>query len=414
MSLTQEQQKAYADAKARKNVFITGSGGVGKSHLIKEIINTIEDMTVTASTGVAAVSIQGRTLNSTLYMGLAEGTKEEIWQGIKKKFYLVKKLKKIKRLIIDEISMIDAELFDKVEYILRQAKNPNKMFGGCQILISGDLCQIPPVQKIGETKKLVIESESYKNGNFTVHYLREIQRQKDKSLIENLQKVRLGEVDQDVIDFFAPRVGINPPAELAYTRLESHNRNVDKINEQKLSEIDSPIVTTKRTEWGDETPLKALRNGCPVPENLKLKIGCVVVCLANVFPEEGVVNGSVGRVKSFEGGLPVVRFNNGFETLISWREWETKEWRDGEQITIAGVRQVPLKLAWAMSIHKVQSQTLSHVSMNLSNCFERGQSYTALSRIKCLSGCYISSIDWDNVITDPVAVEFYKNLEKQK
>jgi len=412
-NLNKKQRAAINLIKLGSNVLVTGAAGVGKSYLVSEIIGEFTDFHITSSTGISAVNIGGRTIHSWAGIGIAIGTKEQIYNELSKRKHVVLKIRKAKRLILDEISMIDADLLDKIEYVLRRIKGNHKPFGGIQMVFFGDYLQLPPVSREGEEeKRFSFEAESFNNSNVKIIELTEVIRQSDESFIKALHKIRMGNVDQPTKDLFNSRLGKKPSKDILATHLMTHNYMVDRVNDKKLAAINLPSKNFKWSKGGADAALNMLEKSCPALETLELKIGAQVICLKNIDPAKEIANGSVGKVTGWSADGPIVKFNNGEEISIKKALWEIKEFKGDKQVVTAWIEQFPLKLGWASSIHKAQGQTIDHAVINLKSCFECGQAYVGLSRIKNLNGIYLEDIDWDKVIAHPKAVEFYENLNK--
>lgn len=409
--LTEEQSKALRDIKGGKNVLVTGGAGVGKSFLIRKVIEENPLIHVTASTGIAAVNVGGKTIHSFAGIGRGEEDADELYQNVKKYRRIFEKIKYAKSLVIDEISMLDGELFDKIDYVFSKIRGKSAAFGGMQVVLFGDFLQLPPVEKDGEKKQYVFQSAAFNYGKFKIHYLKQIHRQKDEKFSSSLNKIRMGEVTDEVISFFEPRIGVEPAPDKVVINLFSHNWKVDQVNKEKLKSLPGKPMKYMWQAKGDPSALKGLENNCPALEFLELKEGATVLCLANIDVDSGICNGSVGKLVRFEAGQPVVRFNNGVEMIVPRNRWEVKEIKNGKRVTTAYIEQYPLKLGWAISIHKSQGQTLDSARMDLSKCFAPGQVYTALSRVRSIDGLYIDAIDWSGCKADPICVEFYKNLK---
>jgi ATP-dependent DNA helicase PIF1 len=412
-NLNSGQLKALDLIKKGYNVFLTGAAGVGKSHLVRHIIDNFEGFHITSSTGISAVNIGGKTIHSWASLGFAEGTKEQLWGVISKRKHAVIKIRRCRKLIIDEISMIDGELFNKLDYILKKAKNNNRPFGGIQVVLVGDGLQLPFIQKQGESKHFFFESDAYKNGSFRGVELKEVVRQSNKEFINALHEIRMGEHGLSTIKLINSRIGKLPEKNIRAVHLMTHNAQVDRINLEELKKIKTSSAHYSWSTEGEDAAIKILEKGCPATKDLELKVGAQVICVYNLYPDKEIVNGSVGVVSNLTASpWPIVRFNNGEEQIIKPATWEIKEFRGDKLQTIATLEQVPLKLGWAQSVHRSQGSTLDHAIVNLKNCFETGQAYTALSRVKSLDGLYLEAIDWGKVIAHPKAVEFYKKINK--
>jgi len=411
VKLNKKQQQAYDLMVQGRNVFITGGGGVGKSWLVKYFAeNTYKNIAITSTTGVSSLLIGGSTIHSFLGIGLGRDPVNKLVNNIRKKTFYRKRWETLDILVIDEISMLNPELFDKLNetaQILRRSARP---FGGIQVILSGDFCQLPCVDSVSFCFDAECWSQVIKN----VIHLDEIIRQKDQDFQECLNEIRLGNKPENVRNIIDKRVGIkfDKKDEIKPTKLYPLNRSVDRVNDKKLDKLINKNAT--EYEYNLEFVNNTRRNMdrdkmaryCLAPQTLKLTENCQVMLIYNLDHESGLVNGSRGVVTRFEEDLPVVKFMNGIEKTIDFHTWEITE-RDK---VIATLSQIPLRLGYAFSIHKSQGCTLDYAVIDLSNIFEYGMGYVALSRVKSLEGLSIKSIDWDKIECHPKAIEFYKNI----
>jgi len=428
-----EKQKKVFDAviEGRKSVFFTGAAGTGKSYLLNLIIQKLQTMYkayeigVTASTGIAAINIGGCTLHSYLGLGLAT-------ESIDVLKYKVNKFKKVRNrwnntrvLIIDEISMIDSVFFDKVETIARYIRKNNLPFGGIQVIATGDFLQLPPVQ----SNKLCFESQAWDNVFHEMIELTEIFRQHDRKFKEILNEVRYGNVSVETeIEIRKLNRPVQCPPDIDPIHLYPLNVDVDRENQRRLAELKGPSRTYLATDSGDKNYFDKLEKHCPAPKVLELKLDAQVCLVRNL--DRTLVNGSLGVVKGFDNdGFPIVSFPsvNRVET-IHRQQWEIKEtmyrqqWevKKEEEINpnfknqydrvLASRIQVPLILAWALSIHKSQGQTLDYLRVDLSKTFEYGQAYVALSRATTMNGIQVIGFSREKVRANPKALLFSKRF----
>ena len=420
--LNNEQLQALEYMLSGKNVFITGSGGVGKSLLLFKFMKQIKgtkNMAITSTTGTSALIIKGSTLHSYLGIGLGKGDTNELYQKIITNPYIIKRWKKLQILIIDEISMLSHKLFDRLEKIARKIKGNDSPFGGIQIILSGDFCQLPCI----DTTKFCFQAKSWnKVINHTI-YLQQIMRQTDLDFQNCLNHIRLGIITDEVKNILSSRInaelkndyGIEP------TILYPLNKSVQELNNQKINELISQgsdtynfnLKFSRNRELSKEKVDKIIRDSTPT-ETVVLTLGCQVMLLYNLDISTGLVNGSRGIVTDFTGdnNLPVVRFINGVEKTIEYHTWEIEELNEHTKKTqiIGKITQIPIKLAYAFSIHKAQGCSLDYVSLDLRNIFDYGMAYVALSRVRNLEGLSIIGINWDKIKAHPLAVEYYNSL----
>lgn len=413
IKLNTKQNYAYNLMAQGKNIFLTGPGGVGKTALIKlftKVYSKVKKIAVTSTTGTSALLINGTTIHSYLGIGFGSESVEKIVDKIKSMPWLKKRWSSTDVLIIDEVSMMNPELFDKVEEIARIIRKNKFPFGGIQLILSGDFCQLPVV---GSTK-FCFEADSW---NFCVEetvYLTEIIRQGDKIFQDVLNNVRLGNITVKVKEVLKQRKGINLTNDFGImpTKLYSTNIDVDRINNNELDKLAEKDITFYEYEMDTHVNAKVgnragviekFKKSCNAPEILQLCVGAQVMLLKNLDLANGLANGSRGVVIGFSQDLPVVKFLNGEERIIDMEVWEVIE----NDKPILSAKQIPLKIAYAISIHKSQGCSLDFAEIDLSNIFEYGQAYVALSRVKSLQGLSIIGIDYNNICAHPKALEFY-------
>ena len=398
--MTQEQ--ALNILKTGASVFLTGEPGSGKSYTIKQYIDYLVENgvnpSVTASTGIASTHIGGMTIHSWSGLGIKTDLSVYDLESMLEKEYIVKRINKAKVLIIDEISMLSSNTLDMIEKICSYIKNNNKPFGGMQVVFVGDFFQLPHIIKnqekqssfeMFENSNLSFNSNAWKKLNPIICYLTEQHRQSDKEFSSLLKNIRENKIDTEIHNLLQKRIS-NKTHDKKITKLYSHNIHVDKVNNLELSLIQDKVKIYEMSKPGRDFMIDTLIKNCLSPYQLELKKGAKVMCTKN-NPEKGFVNGSVGEVVKFskKTGFPIVRFINdkGFERDI---EIEPMEWSiDDNGKKMATIKQIPLRLAWAITIHKSQGMSLDEAMMDISQVFEYGQGYVALSRVKTLSGLYL-------------------------
>lgn len=470
--------------KKGKSIFFTGPAGTGKSFLLKRIIqglsmkyvNFPEELAVTASTGLAAYNIDGITLHRWAGIGLGKAPIEVLLERILGDPHALdpdkrrgnrkarKRWRKVRVLIIDEISMVEAALFDKLDHIARAVRGVDKPFGGIQLVICGDFFQLPPVTPDleDESPRFCFEAEAW---NPSLQYkieLSQIYRQSDPEFAKMLNEMREGHVSSDTIATFErlyrplPLHGNESPVP---TELFPLRRQADEANAMRLEMLEGALHTYTATEGGmieDEEIRRKLLSDCLAPNVVKLKKGALVLLIWN--KDHKLVNGSQGRVIGFSNEIeysnfriwndeesaekcghpketifPVVEFwsKNGeiMPAVVCEPEtWSVERWvRDSEpddtdpeepprkswKVEVLATRtQVPLIPAWALSIHKSQGQTLDFVKVDLRHIFETGQAYVALSRVTTLDGLQVLNFNPKKVTADPKVKAFYDNLTK--
>jgi len=343
---------------------------------------------ITASTGIAATHIGGRTIHSWSGMGMKQEMDEKAIKKLIKNEKLNDRIKRPRVLIIDEISMLDANRLDLVDKICKAVRGNSLPFGGLQIIICGDFFQLPPVDRERKAK-FAYESLVWQNSDIRVCYLEKQYRQNDFKFVEILNKIRNNEAGQEELDYLKKRLYKSIDCSITPTKLYTHNVDVDAINNYELFRIPGEEKVYYMTSRGSKELVIFLKKSCMAPEELKLKVGAVVMFVKNNF-DAGYVNGTIGKIIDFEdNGYPVVETKLGNRIIASSTSWNIEE---NDEI-IASIAQFPLRLAWAVTIHKSQGMNLDVAEIDLSKAFELGMGYVALSRVRTLNGIRLMGIN---------------------
>lgn len=383
--MTQEQ--ALKILKTGVNVFLTGEPGSGKTHTVNQYADYLREHNIqpaiTASTGIAATHLSGITIHSWAGIGIKESLSKRDLEKISKISYVKKRVEKARVLIIDEISMLEAKTFDLVNLVCQQIRQSKESFGGLQVVVVGDFFQLPP---IGRYAQFAFESAIWEKAGFIVCYLTEQYRQDDKDFLTMLSAIRENIFDENHLRIIEKRVIGFEQMPKDITRIFSHNANVDMINSQELGKLPGIAKVFYMSSRGQRNFIDNLKKGCLSPEVLELKEGARVMFTKNNV-KQGFVNGTVGRIIGFneESDYPIVEIANGEQIEVWPMEWTVE---DGGNIK-ARIVQVPLRLAWAITIHKSQGMSLEEAIVDLQKTFEFGQGYVALSRVRRLSGIYL-------------------------
>ena len=389
------QDEALAILKTGLNVFLTGEPGSGKTHTINRYVAWLQERgiepAVTASTGIASTHINGMTIHSWSGIGVKRDISDYDIEMIQSREKTAKRLISAKVLIIDEISMLDSSTLDSVDRVLRTLRRrplmPEQPFGGMQVIFVGDFFQLPPVSR-GQEPKFAFESNAWKEANPIICYLNEQHRQEDEDFLELLSAMRHGSLTAAHRARLKSRAGILSKKTVA-TRLYTHNENVDRINAQSLASIDGKTRIFQMTSRGASALVESLKAQCLSPETLELKEGASVMFTRNNF-DHGYANGTLGEVIGFTAlNSPVVKTRSGSTITVEPAEWAIQ---DGNKI-LAKITQLPLRLAWAITVHKSQGMSLDAAIIDLSQAFEYGQGYVALSRVRSLSGLFLEGFN---------------------
>ncbi len=400
------QKTALTILKTGASVFLTGEAGSGKTHTINQYTQYLRehgiDFAVTASTGIAATHIGGVTIHSWSGIGIASDLTEDDLESIAANKYVAKRIKAAKVLIIDEVSMLDGRVLTLVDRIGRMVKKSVLPFGGIQVILVGDFFQLPPVAQAGRATQFAFESEAWQRLNPTICYLSEQYRQDDSTFLDILGAIRRNEFDEDHFENIQTRMIERHQIPENMTRLFPRNMDVDSINTTELGKLPGKSKKYVMAARGPESLITTLKRGCLSPDVLYLKQGATVMFTKN-NTGAGFVNGTLGTVVGFESSTqyPIVKTLEGKKISVEPMDWVISE---GDEIQ-AKISQLPLRLAWALTIHKSQGVSLDAAVMDLSQAFEYGQGYVALSRVRTLSGVHLLGVNAKAFEVHPAVLE---------
>jgi len=435
------QQLAIQKTLQGENVFITGPGGTGKTAVIKEIqrqaILQGKNVQVCALTGCAAFLLVcgAKTLHSWANIGLCCGDNQEIIAKVVSSQQKADNWRQVHFLIVDEVSMMSKKIFDVLNQIGQGVKRNTRPFGGIQLLFSGDFYQLPPVGNRADpdSVKFCFQSTDWKRAFPNMIEFTEIFRQKDPIYSKLLNQVRIGRLSKSNNERLMDRVGMSAPEDavikpakifptkdkvnyvnqLEMSRLDTEERTftLSKVNHVDMAAMSAKDRRLKGcySEAAIEYELAHIQNSINCDETFKCKIGAQVMCIVNKETASGekLCNGSQGIVVQFNGaGYPIVLFKNGVETVMEQHLWKS------EKIPGVGIQQVPLILAWALTVHKIQGATLDCAEVDAgTGIFECGQTYVSLSRVKSLEGLYLTSYDPRRIKINKDVQDFYQELQ---
>jgi len=401
-----KQSTALRILKAGKSVFLTGSAGAGKTYVLNQYIQYLKErkvpVAVTASTGIAATHMNGMTIHAWSGIGVRTQLNQSDLAFMKTKKYLRDKLEIAKVLIIDEISMLHKTQLDMVNQVLKSFKGNDYPFGGIQVIFSGDFFQLPPIGLRTEQnrEKFAFMSKAWVEAKLAICYLTEQHRQEGGELDQILNEIRSNTISTSSLELLKKaenttfQVGWEPPM------LYSHNHDVNRTNNQYLRNLDGKITTFEATTKGNKKLLDLLKNSVRAEEQVYLKIGAKVMFVKNNY-EHGYINGTLGKVTGYSPeGFPCIKLSNGKELIAEPNEWSIE---DDMGKSLAAYKQIPIRLAWAITVHKSQGMTLDCAKIDLSRTFEKGQGYVALSRLKSLEGLQLAGFNATALQVDALA-----------
>ena len=430
MQLSPSQQIAFDKFKLGHNIFISGPGGHGKTHLINEFHKT-GNVALCAMTGCAAGVLhkKARTIHSWSGIKLGKGSRSEIVADLSKS--AIQNWKSAKILVIDEVSMLSADIFELLNHVSQTVRKNELPFGGIQLVFSGDFYQLPP---FGNDCKFCFESPLWSTlfASDCHIELKENFRQTDPVFQRLLNNLRTGSLTQEDIQLLKCRMNCNPSVDLATAKLFPKKKHVEEINNRIYNELNTREMHfsvdcdyTETYVYQPNVPIEdEIMKKCKALSEIKkkeefenlirennvvrdvsLKVGAKVMCLAN-FPQANIWNGSQGTITDFDDdGLPIVKFSHGPEVLVEYSCYQS------EKYPMLCIRQIPLCLSWALTIHKIQGTTLDAAEVDIgSDIFAPGQTYVAISRIRSLDGLFVRNFSRKNVRIHKKVKQFYQRV----
>jgi hypothetical protein len=407
------QSTALSLLKSGKNVFLTGSAGAGKTYVLNQYIEYLKErkvpVAVTASTGIAATHMNGMTIHSWAGIGIRTVITQSDLVFMSKKKYLRDKMEIAKVLIIDEISMLHRVQLDMINQVLKFFKKNNRPFGGIQVIFSGDFFQLPPVgNNENNREKFCFMSMAWVASNLAICYLTEQHRQSDSHLNNILNEIRSVQVSETSLELLRMakntefKVGWQPPI------LYSHNQDVNRTNNKYLRDLSGKMTIFEATTKGNKKLVDLLKNSVRAEDSLYIKVGAKVMFVKNNY-EKNYINGTLGTVVGYSEDLPVVELTDGKKMTVQPETWAIE---DEMGKPLASFNQIPIRLAWAITVHKSQGMTLDYAQVDLSRTFERGQGYVALSRLKDIKGLKLMGFNDIALQVDPLAFKADKRFQE--
>lgn len=398
------QSEALTILKTGANVFLTGEPGSGKTHTINRYVSWLRangvEPSITASTGIAATHVGGMTLHSWSGIGVSNIFSRAEVSRIADKEHVAKRVAKAKVLIIEEVSMLSAKTFEMADLICREVRRDQRPFGGLTVVLVGDFFQLPPVSR-GEPAIFAYDSRTWRELNPLICYITEQYRQDDTSFLEVLSAIRHNEVEELHHELLLGRTTEAHEVPANAPKLFSHNADVDRLNAQELAKLPSKSKTFLMQSKGKDTLVEGLQRGCLSPEMLELKEGAVVMFTKN-SPQGKFVNGTLGVVVGWgTDGLPLIKTREGKKVLAEPMEWQLEEVGKVK----ASISQIPLRLAYAITVHKSQGMSMDEAVIDLSKAFEYGQGYVALSRVRRLAGVHLLGLNQRALEVHPEVLE---------
>lgn len=393
------QEEALHFLKMGHNVFLTGAAGSGKTFLLNQYIQYLKDhevaVAITASTGIAATHLQGVTLHAWSGIGVKESLSDKDLRKLLENKRIVRNYRNTKALIIDEISMLHKNYLDMLDTAARYILGKDQPFGGMQLVLCGDFFQLPPVTAASTNlleKPFAFEASCWSLANFQVCYLEEQHRQKNDPLLDILNDIRNGTAGEQTKVPLRTRYKKEPVGGMSPTRLYARNINVDCINREELAKIASPVKIYTMESEGFSALADSLKKNCLALEVLHLKLDAEVIFIKNDVQNGRYVNGTRAKVIGFDGSQdawPIVKTYDKRTITVTPEAWNYED----NGVVRASIIQVPLRLAWAITIHKSQGMTLDAAEMDLGDAFEPGMGYVALSRVRSLSGLKLMNLN---------------------
>ena len=388
---------------SNRNIFITGAAGCGKSFLTQKAIenHNADDLLVTATTGMASLNLPGgQTLHRTLGLGTHKKA-SKVFGATWFRDYTLPHLRRAKILIVDEVSMLRSDTLELANEVMKGARDSDRPFGGIRVILVGDFLQLPPVVKKHERgsfkrgSEFCFNSPVWESLNLEIRNLTKIKRQTDKDFMVVLNKVRLGVVDSEVEELIYGTENAVFSGGVTPVRLLSTRAEVERVNQDELLKLNPLPETYYASIKGQTLHFK----DCPAPEKLTVKKGCQVMFVRN-DKDCRFVNGSMGE---YLGNFMVKLYSGGEVVQLERATWEHK--KSGSYFS-----QYPIRLAYAITIHKSQGQTIDYLEVDLGRCFAPGMAYVALSRGRTLGGLRVKNFSRKSVKVNQHCLEFYRGI----
>lgn len=405
------------------NVFLTGFAGTGKSYILNKLKEKFKKkLTITSTTGIAAVNVKGQTLHSWAGVGLCRNPVSKTVEKIRARVSTLRQILNCKILAIDEISMLNIETFEYVNEVLKEIRENNEPFGGIQLLLIGDFFQLPPVEEEALERKYCFDSSLWEDLKLQNVVLKKNYRQNEEEFITALAHMRTNCLEPDDIELLNTRNTDMDTSETDILHIFSTNNEANQYNLAKFNRIEEPVKILEAQDgvyrgskpvYEDFTEsekyiLEIFSKNCRAEKEIALKLGAKVMLLVNMDFNKGLINGSCGTIMKFNENSITIKFDNGVEANIPKNKFE---YYYNDRV-VAERTQYPLKLAYGITIHKSQGMTLDKLVVDCSRIFERGQAYVAMSRVKTLEGLYLKNFEVQKVLVDSHVAEFYENIQE--
>lgn len=408
LELSPEQKIALELLQSGENIFLTGGAGSGKSFVVRQFMKKLnpKELPILASTGAAAILIGGRTFHSFFGLGIMEGgPKETLKRGLED-MKLMKRLREVEGVIIDEISMIPSNALEVAEAFARHARESDLPWGGMRVIVVGDFAQLPPVTRTGQIREWSFASPVWEKSGFQVAQLLESQRSYDTHFLQVLADVREGKTTPLVREYLDSKIREHDESD-EITRLFPRRDQSEIFNQKKIAQIPEPEVKIPSIYLGQEKLVESLKRNSPIPGELVLKVGAKVLFVQN-DPSKRWVNGTKGTVVDIAPDKITVEKETWRHVTVDKAQFSLQ---NAEGNTVASVINFPLTLAYATTIHKSQGATLDELWVDLSRLWEPGHAYVALSRLRTGEGLKLLGWNSRSILTDPQVTRFYKEIQ---